>query len=612
MRATSGLWRSAGIASIVASTLAAGCQTPDARSGEPRAAQRPTTRVRTQRLVGQVEDIPRLDGPAASEPAGRAASPLEDMRQAREAIQWHLPDPEDVPQLLKEELEKPRRDRTITRHLENVIKRAEALRRPHQARLTLRDCIQRALRYSYGIRSDAYGPAIETTRVVEAEAAFDAVYFLNLTSNKQDRPSGSELQGTLTEVRSFDSGVRKLLSVGTQIQASYNVSRTFTNLIFQTLNPQWFNQFIVELRQPFLRGFGLDFNRAQIETFKLDRRISFETFRRRLQERLLQVEASYWQLKERRAEVITAARTLSAFERIFNIIESRKDFDTYVIQRGQIRSRLELQRAAFAARLAALRKEEKNLLALLNDPTLLTADDIEIVPVDPFRLDPLVVDRLGEVQAALDNRPDLKEGKFTIDKARIAIGVAKNQALPKFDVVFRYIVDGLGGNWGGAFSQLSQARYHEYYVGLEFEWPIGNRGPEAAIRRARLQQSQAVAVYGDLVETAIKSVLNAIYDVQASYIQIVPTLRAAEASEDQLRAIVARQLAKDPANLEVELNATESLGASRDSLAQRLVEYNVAIVQLEQQKGTLLDYYNIQIREPHADRPLTTELVNAP
>lgn len=584
----------------------AGCGAPPGPKEEPR-IERENPRVRAGAVVEDIAQIPKIEGPEPTEPVGAATTPLTSVERDRKAIADQIPDPAYALQVIPAMIAatKPS-DKPI---LEDGLKRIETLRRPRQISLSLKDCIQSALRNSYPIRANAYNPAIQTTRIVEAEAQFDTIYFLSANYNNQDRPSSSQLQGNFTDTRAMGTGVRKLLSTGTQVAVSYANTRTYSDLVYQTLNPAYFNYLTFEMRQPFLRGFGLDFNRAQIELSKLDRRISLEQFSRDLQQTLFDVEQAYWQLKKARAEVVSLARLLASFERIYKIVEDRKDFDTFLIQRGQIRSRLETREAEFVSRKAAVRNAEDALKALVNDPKITLAEDVELVPTDEFSLDPVLIDRLGEVQAALDYRPELHEAKLQIEKARVGIGVAKNQALPKFDVVFRYLVDGLGGNWNNAFNQMTHNDFNEYYVGLEFEWPIGNRGPEAGVRRARLQEAQAIAAHAGQIERIIAEVHRAVRDLQTSYEQIGPVLRAAQATEDQLRATIARQAAKDPANLEVELNANESLAQSRSNLITVLVNYMVAIANLEQKKGTLLRYNGIEIRDPDAAKPVVADWV---
>lgn len=480
---------------------------------------------------------------------------------------------------------------------EEVSGRVAQIQRPKVVRLGLTDAIQRALENNYYLQVQGYNPAIETAKIVEAEAAFDAVYFANFTNTKQDRPSSSQLMGTQTQNRVFESGVRKLLSTGMQVSTSYNLTRAESNLVFQTLNPSYFNQFVVEFRQPLLRGFGLDFNRSQIELAKLDRAISMEQLRREIREVLFNIEQAYWRLWEVRRRVVISARLLADLKKIHNWLFQRWNIghDVYGVQVKLAESRIEKREASFIQERNAVKNAEDALKNLINDPDLNQATDIEIVPVDTPSSETVMIDELGEVAAALTHRSELHEAKLAIQQAQLGIGVAKNQAMPRLDLLFRYIVDGLGSNADRAFSQMSENDFNEYVTALEFEWPIGNRGPEAALRRARYQQAQAIAAHRAQIENIITEVRKAIRDLQTHYETVSPSYRAARASEDQLRAIQSREESRSPPSLEVELNAHEALAGAREALVRSLANYHLGLINLERQKGTLLHYNNVVI-----------------
>ena len=480
---------------------------------------------------------------------------------------------------------------------EEIRGRVAQIQRPKVVHLSLTDAIRRALENNYYLQVQGYNPAIETAKIVEAEAAFDAVYFTNFTNTKQDRPSASQLMGTQTQNRVFESGVRKLLSTGMQVSTSYNLTRAESNLVFQTLNPSYFNQFVVEFRQPLLRGFGLDFNRSQIELAKLDRAISMEQLRREIREVLFNIEQAYWRLWEVRRRVVISARLLADLKKIHNWLFQRWEIghDVYGVQVKLVESRIEKREAAFIQERNAVKNAEDALKNLINDPDLNQATNIEIIPIDTPSSETVMIDETGEVTAALTHRSELHEAKLAIQQALLGIGVAKNQALPRLDLLFRYIVDGLGSNADRAFSQMSENDFNEYVTALEFEWPIGNRGPEAALRRARYQQAQAMAAHRAQIENIITEVKKAIRDLQTHYETVGPTYRAARASEDQLRAIQKREESRSPPSLEVELNAHEALAGAREALVRSLANYHLGLINLERQKGTLLHYNNVAI-----------------
>lgn len=567
------------------------------------------------------EDVPvRPVGPAESQPAAdfeqidtQVRDPLDELERiqaelaglpaAIEKLEAELKSPGVDPvrgQILQEERTNLNEKRNS---LPELIKRLETIRRPDMVRLSLNEAIRRAMLNSQLIQVAAYNPAVEASRVVEAEAQFDAIFFSELSNDKQNRPSSSQLSGTDTQNRVWTAGIRKLLSSGMQVETGYNVTRTETDLVFQTLNPSYFNQFYVQFRQPILRGFGIDYNRSQIELRKLDRSIGEQQLRREVREALFNVEQAYWRLFQARRSLTVSARLLTNLETILNSLQERLNmkFDIYPVQVKLTESRYEQRKAEFARIRNQVRNAEDTLKALINDPELNLAKDLEIIPTDRPKIEPLLLDVLGEVTAALTFRSELHEARLQIEQAQIAIGVAKNQALPRLDIVFRYVVDGLGNNWDRSFSQLSANDFHEYLLQLQFEWPIGNRGPEAALYQARLRQAQAIAGHRARIENVILETQTAIRDLHTAYDQIGPSLRSALAAAEQLFATQVRQDKRDVANLQVELDAHELLASSRQNLLQALADYNIAIVNLERRKDTLLKFNNIALTGIQSD-----------
>ena len=533
-----------------------------------------------------------------------AGKPLEPER-----LLWHLPDPDQALELhTRLEGDETARRSDIAFH-KHVVRLVQPVRREERVRLTLSDVLHRTLAHSFGIRVQSYNPAVETTRLVEAEAAFDATFFLNATNNKQDRPSGNTLAGTQVQSFNMEGGVRQLLPTGMQVSTSLSFSRTSNNFQFQQINPEYFSQFVVQFRQPFLRGFGLDYNRSQINIARNNRRISDLAFRREVRDVLVDVERAYWQLAQARRLTPVSARLIAGFQQIFEELWERRDFDVLQIQLSETRARLEAARSDHVRVLNEVRNAEDRLIAMMNDPTVDLADDIELIPVHlrdgltpvPLAHEELVIDRVAEVRAALERREELQEARLRIDNAKVLVGAAKVDALPRFDVVFQYSVDGLGESADDSFDEVTMHDYTEYFVGIEFELPVGNRARRAALRRARLQHAQSIATLRQAFERVILDVNVAARRLNTAYDVIQPNYSSMEASEDRLESIIVRAERKDFLQLNQELNSHQALANSRRTLLDSLADYNVAIVELEQAKGTLLEYNGVSIAA-EADR----------
>jgi outer membrane protein TolC len=510
---------------------------------------------------------------------------------------WHLPDPEIHRPGALETLERARQEgnKALVTNITRVIDQVEVIRRPEQLSLTLEDALRRALENSYAIKIASYNPAVETTRVVEAEAAFDAVFFTDMIKNVQDRPTGSELTSSDVDFFSLTGGVRKLLPIGTQVSASYGMQRTKTSIQFQQINPEYFNDIVLEMRQPFLRGFGLDQNRSLIIIAKNNRRTSDLAFRRQVRDTLRRVEEGYWNVVRARRDVVLVARMLAGFEAIYTYLDARRDFDVIPVQLAATKADLERSRAEFVRVCANVFDAEDALITAMNAPDIDLADDIEIVPTDSLTLERITVDRLAEVQTALDNRPEIKEDELLVANAKIAVGRAKNAELPGLDVTFRYAIDGLAGTADKAFDEVSRHNFTEYYVGVEFEVPIGNRGPRAAHHRAKLQHRQALAALKARFEEVILDVNLSVRRLASTYDELGPFYESVDASEREVNSIVARAERMDINTLRNELNARQNLAARRRGLLDTMVNYNIAIIDLERAKGTLLRHYNVVI-----------------
>ncbi|MFA5864994.1 MAG: TolC family protein [Phycisphaerae bacterium] len=470
--------------------------------------------------------------------------------------------------------------------------------RSRTEKVSLQECVLRALANNFKIKTDGYGPAISATDILSAEASFDAVYFLDASYQKLDDPTGNASVSGKSDTRGMASGLRKLLPTGATLTGTYNLLRTKSAtqaLATPNSNPAFTNNFAVELRQPILRNFGLDVNRSGIATARNNQRISKYKYRETVRDSLLEVEKAYWKLVQARRSVVIQQMLVEQTKETLGALEKRKDYDVYAIQMTRVQSLLGTRQAEYVQVKNAVKDAEDQLKALMNDPELNLGEDIEIIPTDFPTLGPLVLDRIGEVRVALECRSEVQEAKLQINNQRINVAVAKNQALPRFDMVFRYTINGLSDNPGDTFDQMSTSNFQDYFVGLSFEYPIGNRGPRAALKKAELQRDQAIAGLKQVIENVILEVDVAVRNLQTSYYQVTPSSQAVQASEENLAAIVLRKVKLSPEFLEVQLNAQETLANARRGLLAALVNYNTSIVQLERAKDTLLRYNNVNI-----------------
>lgn len=494
-------------------------------------------------------------------------------------------------------------DDRVIQNYENVVEGAreylKLVERPHKLRLSLAECIQRALQHNYAIRFEAYNPAVSQTQLVEAEAAFDAEFFLEGSWVKQDQATASIFQTGTGDMRSYEGGFRQLLPSGMQASVALGQQRQKNDLPeeYQTMNPTYATNFTVAFTQPLLRGFGLEVNRAQINIRRAEREVAYETFIQKVRDTLLDVETAYWRLMAARCNSVIMAESVAQNRATYYMIKERERHDVTKVELANAESRWRSREVEYQEAVKNVRDAEDGLKNLLNDPDILLSNDVEIIPVDTPFAAALTLDQLAAVRAALDNRSEIRQARHLIEEARIGTMAAKNQMMPQLDLSFQYEVQGLNVSADSSFDNLTTNRFINYTVSAQFSYPLGNRARRAASRRARLQESQAVVGLHRVSDGIVQEVNTAVRTLNVRYAQIPPQLQAVQAAARNLRALQARTQRIDPLYLDNELSSVDRLAGARQTLLQVIAEYNIAIVALEKAKGTLLEYNNVVVTD---------------
>src|SRR2546421_1150556 len=205
-------------------------------------------------------------------------------------------------------------------------------------RIPLRDIIQRAVANSLDVKVAGYQPAIDETRVTEAEARFDPTFFTNF-SYAVDRqlaptPQNAFLQtGNEVVFRTYDMqvGVRQDLESGGKVELRYEPRYTRRSPPFP-INPFWTSELTLQITQPLLRDFGADVNRARITINKNNQRISLLDFRDALEKNLADIEEAYWNLVEAELDVRIFEELLSRTQTTGKILWERRNQDVGRVQ----------------------------------------------------------------------------------------------------------------------------------------------------------------------------------------------------------------------------------------------------------------------------------------
>src|SRR5688572_19864833 len=126
-------------------------------------------------------------------------------------------------------------------------------------RMPLQEIMQRAVANNLDVKVAGYGPAIESTRVVEAEARYDPTFFVNSQFQSNNRDQAAAFSSTdQADVWQTQVGLRQNLPSGGQAELRNDFNRTEGqgDAGFFTVNPFYTSELVLQVTQPILRDFG--------------------------------------------------------------------------------------------------------------------------------------------------------------------------------------------------------------------------------------------------------------------------------------------------------------------------------------------------------------------
>jgi len=478
--------------------------------------------------------------------------------------------------------------------------------------LSLQEAIVRTARHSLAIRVEGYNPAIKETQIIQAMAAFDAVFFAQSQWSNTDEPQISPAFSN-GQTWQHQIGVRKLLPSGGQIQAS--VGSTFRDITlppFSTipLKTSYTSNINLQLTQPLLRGFGSDVSSANIYLAQADLRVSLSEFKQRVITSVADVEEAYYTLIQARTNVDTLVRLVVATEQTYNLVRERIPIDVTRASLFQANSALESRRASLQVAQKAYRRASDHLKALMNDPDFDVRNNTLIIPTDRPMVEPLYYNYLDSLMTGLSQRPEMQQSRLQIERANIVISVAKNDLLPKLDLVVGMQTNGLDNSFEQSLNTtINPANFLDFNAGLKLEMPIGNREAAARFKQRELERQQQISNFVLAAQRVVEDIRTQLREMLSSYEEIAIRDRVRQASAQEFAGIIdieeIRQ--RTPEFLQLKLDSQARLADAEQQLTAVIINYNLAIMRLEQAKGTLLEFNRIALDHP----PTTPDDIDA-
>jgi outer membrane protein TolC len=448
-------------------------------------------------------------------------------------------------------------------------------------------------------------PAISEARLTATEAAFDWTLFATTSYAYIDQPRtrtsvfnpgvDQRQDGTLS------AGIRRRLVSGGGLTLQQELQRSDDDTPNQTTIPNPSNslRFTAQLDQPLLRNFGSDAALAEVRLAANAERDAIQQLKATLVQQVAEAEAAYWQLVRAHGELKIAQRLLDRGVEVRDTLRKRQGSaqDVRASQFSDAVATVESRRADVIRAEATLRQSSDRVKQLMNDPQAGLATEILLVPTDAPLTAPLTFTLADVLTTALANRAEVQRALLAINDSAIRQQLADNARLPQLDMRLQVQVSELRDNLDTAYGRLIDANFVNYLVGLNYEQPIGNRGPEAAFRGRMLENLQAQLTYREVVQRIILDVKTALRSVTTSFALIEQTRASRIAAAENLRTLEVEEKtiqALSPEFLDLKLRRQQALAGAELAELAALTEYNASLARLHAAMGTALQRNGIR------------------
>jgi outer membrane protein TolC len=432
----------------------------------------------------------------------------------------------------------------------------------------------------------------------ERGAIFEPELAVGIQEERNERENTSE-QFIAQGVEDFEENntlysvtLEQPLPTGGRLSAGYTLQDLENNLAEQReLENQLEREFVgflgITFNQPLLRNGGFSAALAAFRLARAESEVSFQNYRRQLMQALAGAEAAYWdlviaqdRLRFRNASIEVAEKVLEDNRlRVENGLMS--DLEVQRAEAGLALRRAQQREAAQTRYEAAARL--KSLFA-----ELMPEADVLLVASERPRMNLPGNDRDASLSTALTLHPEYLARKAQIEQDRVRAKFASNQRLPQLDFSASYGYNGLGADTGDAWSETTDGDYPAWTVGLQMRVPLGGG------IRARNEYAAAVKKLGQSelgLESAKIELGNQLASgwqrVENTFEQAEGYRKVMEMSGALLETELARLELGQSDSREV-LEAEEQLTQARESHAESLTRYRVALLELELADGSLL------------------------
>lgn len=465
-------------------------------------------------------------------------------------------------------------------------------------RIAMVDCVAMALKSNSEILVTKIVPQIEDANVRIQKSKFEPKLSFDWLMEDNTDLSPTTLVGfttTKTRTGDFNFGYDQKFVTGTQIAFDFINTRTRSNSLIQSMNPEFDSEAQVTVTQPLLKGFGIIVNKADFLIAKNNKLKSIQDFTQEVIRVLTDVKKYYYNFQYTQEQYRVARVSL---KRVHDLHDINKEKYAKGLASNVDLLQSESEVARFEQAVLAAEQEEKlaednlkYITNLVDDPELWNAN---IILLDSVYYEPNEVKLLGAIKLAFRHRPDYEAAKLVLKNRDISIIFYRNNIFPTLDLIGSYGLNGLGKTYEKDMGNLGGGKYQDWTIGVTFKMPFFSDEEKGKYEKSKFEKAQALIAFKRLEQKIILQVRDAVRKVDINYKMLEAARKSREAETENYAAQETRFRAGLVSTLDTMI-FQERLAKAEVNYVKSIIDYNTSLLELAKAEGTTLINDNIKI-----------------
>lgn len=470
-------------------------------------------------------------------------------------------------------------------------------------KLTINNVIQRIIKENFDLRNARYDILKTDSEYKKYQKKY--AYTLNgelsgsyIRNSTTGNDSGFII-GSKVDTYSFSSDISKYLRTGTRISLGLTHDYSKSNIILggpESFTTTYTTDLALTLQQSLLKNAFGKSDRLTEKNLKLLGKVERSNLINQLSALIVEGLVDYWNLIVAEKNLVTSQIEANNMAELFRIVQRKRRIGlAQQFEVNQYRSLLYSSRNR-------VKLAEQNLfdarIKLLKNLNL--DNDIELESITQLYKRTPVISFNEAYETALKQRIDYKNSLELIKIAKNSLNIAENNGLPDVNLFASVGSNGQNSNTTGSFEEIPTLKYPQMSVGIRASYVLDDEEAKTALRDARFELRQARLKSMQIKKDIKDEIASQVKKVNISY-NIYINTKEAERQAMLYYYSFRREIRRGRFNAQASKDALDSYIKSRYETTKSLIDYNIALLQLELSQNKIFQRFELDIEKILSD-----------